>query len=173
MTCFERLRQLPLLGRLLRHRFIKFGIVGASGTLVNVAVLYLAQETLLVAISPPSLRLNLSLAVAIFFATINNFLLNRAWTWLDRRPHVHTPILLQFGQYTIACWLGIALQFALTHAFTSHLHYLLANVLAIIIASIANFVLNDHWTFGRLRLLIRRWRRQHPQHGESIGPPRR
>jgi putative flippase GtrA len=101
MTRFEKLRQLPLLGRLLRHRFIKFGIVGASGTLVNVAVLYLAQETLLVAISPPSLRLNLSLAVAIFFATINNFLLNRAWTWLDRRPHVHTPILLQFSQYTI------------------------------------------------------------------------
>jgi putative flippase GtrA len=123
MTRFEKLRQLPLLGRLLRHRFIKFGIVGASGTLVNVAV--------------------------------------------------HTPILLQFSQYTIACWLGIALQFMLTHAFASYLHYLLANVLAIIIASIANFVLNDHWTFGRLRLLIRRWRHQHPQHGESLGPPRR
>jgi hypothetical protein len=31
---------------LLRHRFVKFGVVGASGTVVNVAVLYLAQEIL-------------------------------------------------------------------------------------------------------------------------------
>jgi putative flippase GtrA len=38
-------------------------------------------------------------------------------------------------------------------------------VLAIVIASVANFVVNDHWTFGRLRLLIRRWRhRAHASH---------
>lgn len=163
MTLVERLHRLPVVGRLLRHRFIKFGVVGASGTVVNVAVLYLAQEFAFRAIEPPSLRLNVSLAVAIFFATINNFLLNRAWTWLDRREHVPTPILVQFGQYAIACWLGIALQFALTHLFARHMHYLAANVLAIVIASVANFVVNDHWTFGRLRMLIRRWRhRTHP-----------
>jgi putative flippase GtrA len=167
MTLLERLHQVPLIGPLLRHRFIKFGVVGASGTLVNVVVLYLAQEILFQAIEPASQRLNVSLAVAIFFATINNFLLNRAWTWLDRREQVHTPLLLQFGQYTIACWLGIALQFALTHAFASRMHYLLANVMAILIASVANFLLNDHWTFGRLRILIRRWR--HRRHRAQLG----
>lgn len=168
MTLLKRLDHLPLVGRLLRHRFIKFGAVGASGTLVNVVVLYFAQEFIFRSIEPAPLRLNVSLAVAIFFATINNFLLNRAWTWLDRRELVHTPILLQFGQYTIACWLGIAIQFALTHAFASRMHYLLANVLSIVIASVANFVVNDHWTFGRLRILIRRWRhsRQRTQHGD-------
>ena len=31
---------------MVRWRFIKFGLVGASGTVVNVAVLYLAQEFL-------------------------------------------------------------------------------------------------------------------------------
>jgi putative flippase GtrA len=162
MMLLERLRHLPVVGRLVRHRFVKFGIVGASGTVVNVAVLYLAQEFMFRMIAAPSLRLNVSLAVAIFFATINNFLLNRAWTWLDRREHVPTPILVQFGQYAIACWLGIALQFALTQVFAASMHYLLANVLAIVIASVANFVVNDHWTFGRLRMLLRRWR--HPGH---------
>lgn len=167
MTLFERVHALPVIGHLLRHRFIKFGVVGASGTVVNVAVLYLAQEIAFRAIEPASLRLNVSLTVAIFFATINNFLLNRAWTWLDRREQVQTPIFLQFGQYTIACWLGIALQFALTHAFASRMHYLLANMLAIVIASVANFVLNDHWTFGRLRMRMRRWRDRH--HGRQQG----
>jgi len=165
MTLLERLHHLPVIGRLLRHRVVKFGVVGASGTVVNVAVLYVAQEFVFRSIEPASHRLNVSLATAIFFATINNFLLNRAWTWLDRREHVSTPILLQFVQYAIACWLGIALQFALTHVFARHFHYLIANVLAIVIASVANFVVNDHWTFGRLRLLIRRWRDQkHASH---------
>jgi dolichol-phosphate mannosyltransferase len=162
MKLLERIRQLPLIGRLVRHRFVRFGVVGASGTAVNVAVLYLAQEILFQSIEPASSRLNASLAVAIFFATINNFLLNRAWTWLDRRAQVHTPILVQFGQYTIACWLGIALQFALTNVFASRLHYLLANVLAIVIVSVVNFVVNDHWTFGGLRLLLHRRRHRHP-----------
>jgi dolichol-phosphate mannosyltransferase len=165
MTLVARLHRLPIVGRLLRHRFIKFGVVGAFGTVVNVAVLYLAQEFVFRSIESPSVRLNVSLATAIFFATINNFLLNRAWTWLDRREHVSTPILMQFVQYAIACWLGMALQFALTHVFARHFHYLIANVLAIVIASVANFVVNDHWTFGRLRLLIRRWRHQkHASH---------
>jgi dolichol-phosphate mannosyltransferase len=165
MTLVARLHRLPVVGRLLRHRFIKFGVVGASGTVVNVAVLYLAQEFVFRSIESSSVRLNVSLATAIFFATINNFLLNRAWTWLDRREHVSTPILMQFVQYAIACWLGISLQFALTHVFARHFHYLIANVLAIVVASVANFVVNDHWTFGRLRLLIRRWRHQkHASH---------
>jgi dolichol-phosphate mannosyltransferase len=163
MTLLERLHHLPVIGRLLRHRVVKFGVVGASGTVVNVAVLYVAQEFVFRSIEPASHRLNVSLAPAIFFATITNFLLNRAWTWLDRRAHVSTPILVQFGQYAIACWLGIALQFALTHVFARNMHYLAANVLAILIASVANFVVNDHWTFGRLRMLLRRWR--HQAHG--------
>ncbi|MCM8594213.1 GtrA family protein [Accumulibacter sp.] len=161
---FERLRRLPVIGYLVQHRFVQFGIVGATGTLVNVVVLYIAQEFVFRKIESPVLRLNLSLATAIFFSTANNFLLNRRWTWFDRRQHVTTSILLQFGQYSIACWLGIGLQFVLTHLFARHFHYLLANVLAIIIASVANFLVNDQWTFGRLQMLIRRWqqKRGHP-----------
>ena len=160
MKLVDALHRVPVLGRLLHHRFVKFGVVGATGTVVNVAILYAAQEALFVAIEPPSLRLNVSLALAISVATINNFLLNRAWTWLDRRPHVSTPLLMQFGQYAIACWLGIVLQFALTNVFARHVHYVIANVAAIVVASVANFVVNDQWTFGRLRMLIHRWRQR-------------
>jgi dolichol-phosphate mannosyltransferase len=31
------------------------------------------------------------------------------------------------------------------------LHYLLANVIAIVIASVSNFLFNDHWTFRHRR----------------------
>ena len=139
---------------LIRQRFMKFGIVGASGTVVNLSVLYLAQEYLFIAIEAPHTRLNLSLMVAIFFATVNNFLWNRAWTWRDRQQHHrHHSQWVQFGQYAMACWVGIALQVLFTKILVVHVHYLLANAIAILLASVFNFAVNDLWTFHHRRKL--------------------
>ena len=70
---------------LARWRYIKFGLVGASGTVVNLAVLYLCQEFLLATIASGEQRLYASLAIAILLATVNNFAWNRLWTWRDRQ----------------------------------------------------------------------------------------
>lgn len=144
--------------RLRRWRYLKFGLVGAGGTLVNMATLYLAQEQLFTAIASARTRLNVSLALSIAVSTLNNFAWNRAWTWADRLADAHArhaalarePWSLwprQFGQYCLASWLGIALQYALTLTLAHWLHYLLANVTAIVVASISNFLANDRWTF--------------------------
>lgn len=144
------------LRRLLGLRFVKFGLVGASGTVVNLLVLYLLQEHLLRFVESPDARLNLALAGAILLATINNFGWNRVWTWADRGELIGARPLVQFGKYASACWLGIAIQFLLTKLLATSMHYLVANVLAIILASVFNFVLNDVWTFEGLRLRRRR-----------------
>jgi len=148
MRLVQRLYAQPWVQWLLRHRFLKFGTVGASGTFVNLGVLYLAQEYLFRAIESPEMRLNVSLVVAIFFATLNNFLWNRAWTWRDRRHHHrHRSRLAQFGQYAMACWVGIALQVVFTKLLVVYFHYLIANAVAIVLSSVFNFVVNDLWTF--------------------------
>jgi putative flippase GtrA len=138
--------------RVLTPRFIKFGLVGASGVLVNQGVLYLAQTRILhashVHTGEDWLRLNLALAVAIFLATLNNFIWNRAWTWADRRQH-EKSLLAQFGQYVLACWLAILLQMLLTNLLARHLEILAANLISIALTSVLNFLLNDIWTFGR------------------------
>lgn len=126
---------------------MKFGAVGASGVVVNLGVLYICREFLFIAIQSPSLRLNLALAVAIFFATVNNFIWNRSWTWSDRKHHPDKHLLLHFGQYALACWVGIALQVILTNLFVVYLYYLVANALAIVFASVFNFLVNNFWTF--------------------------
>jgi dolichol-phosphate mannosyltransferase len=141
-------------------RYIKFGLVGASGTVVNMALLYLAQEVLFASISAPRTRLYASLALAIAVATLNNFTWNRLWTWADRlralaaqaRPGQAPPsgfalYCTQFGRYAVASWLGIALQYGLTLWLAHSLHYMLANVIAILVASVSNFLTNDRWTF--------------------------
>ena len=148
----QTLQQLTLIGPLFRPRFIKFGIVGASGVVVNLSVLYLGQELLFRSVAQETLRLNLSLALAIFIATISNFTWNRRWTWHDRKALRSVPIAVQFGQYALACWVGTAIQIALTNLFALFMHYLVANLIAVVIASLFNFVANDLWTFGRLKL---------------------
>lgn len=148
--------------RIYSRRFLKFGTVGVSGTVINLGVLYVAQEYIFSSLQHLELRLNLSLALAIFFATLNNFFWNRLWTWTDRKHHYEKPWLAQFGQYTLACWLSIALQAVFTNVLAPHFYYLIANVIAIGLTSVLNFVVNDIWTFGRLKLLA-----GHPLHKDS------
>ncbi len=142
-----RLLALPLVQRLTHWRFFKFGVVGASGTLVNLAVLRLAQEIVFRAITPPSTRLNYSLCLAILVATINNFTWNRRWTWQDRSRKPGKSVFAQFGQYALACWVGIAMQFAITKLLAGYFAYLVANLIAIVLASAFNFGVNHWWTF--------------------------
>ena len=139
-------------------RFFKFGIVGASGTVVNLAVLYIGKTWIFDEVTPPWLRLGLSLALAIFVATLNNFTWNRLWTWGDRRKALaidlgapkaplHKRLLVQFGRYCAASWFGMAFQFGATIWLSHYMNDLLANILSIIAASVINFLANDRWTF--------------------------
>jgi len=52
------------------------------------------------------------------------------------------------GQYFLASWLSIALQFFLTTLLARFVHYLPANIISIILAAIVTYVLNDVWTFS-------------------------
>ncbi len=152
-----RMRMASLLRRIFSRRFLKFGTVGASGIVVNQGVLYVAQEYIFHVSHVPGevnwLGLNLSLGLAIFFATLNNFFWNRLWTWADRKQHYDRPWLLQFGQYTLSCSLSIALQVAFTNLMAPHVYYMIANFIAIVFTSVLNFLLNDIWTFGRVKFI--------------------
>ena len=135
---------------LARWRFVKFGLVGASGTVINIAVLYGSQEYLLRFIEDFHLRLNYSIALAITLATISNFYWNRRLTWRDRHNQVSRSAWLLFFKYVMAAALSIAVQSLLTKWLANHLHYIVANLAAIVFASAFNYIANDHMTFRRL-----------------------
>ena len=153
-----RARAIDTLTWLTRFRYLKFGLVGASGTVVNILVLYLGHEYLFQALEGPQGKPWASLALAIAVATVNNFTWNRLWTWADRvqaqraaaldsvdlaAPKLGTQLL----KYALASWFGIGLQYALTLWLAHLMHYMLANVIAIVLASVSNFLANDRWTF--------------------------
>ena len=150
---------LALLRWLEQFRYVKFGIVGASGTVVNLAMLHLGHEYIFYAVESAYKKPYFSLALAIALATVNNFTWNRLWTWSDRvkaqtntgadtgssAPH----LLKEFGQYATASGVGSALQYGLTLLLSGSMDYRVANIVAIVIASVSNFLANDKWTFKR------------------------
>ncbi|MEO7160741.1 MAG: GtrA family protein [Polaromonas sp.] len=144
----------PRLQPMLHWRFIKFGLVGASGTAINIGVLYLAQERVLRGIVDFHSRLNYSIALAITVATISNFYWNRRLTWRDRTRNTPQPVLRLFVKYLMAAALSIVIQSLLTKWLALYLHYLVANLIAIVLASVLNFVANDKLTFRRHRAEI-------------------
>jgi len=147
------------LGLLERYRYIKFGIVGASGTVVNLTVLHFGHEYLFNHIEAAYNKPYLSLALAISLATVNNFTWNRLWTWSDRVKTLEAdespgPVSvrllgLEFGQYVTASAFGSTLQYVLTLLLAGSMDYRLANIIAILAASVSNFLANDRWTFKR------------------------
>ena len=160
MTLFHRLQRTVLwaLGLLERYRFLKFGIVGASGVVVNLAVLHLGHEYLFNAIEASYKKPYLSLALAIALATLNNFTWNRLWTWADRvrllEANEPQPVSLrllgmELGQYATASAFGSAIQYVLTLLLSGSMDYRVANIIAIAAASVSNFLANDRWTFKR------------------------
>ena len=144
------IRRLPArLQPLARWRFIKFGLVGASGTVINIALLYLAQEFFFRHIEDFHVRLNYSIALAIAVATTSNFYWNRRLTWRDRQNAVEQSAPVLFFKYVMAAALSIAIQSLLTKWLAVYLHYIAANLVAIAISSAFNFLANDRLTFRR------------------------
>ena len=149
------------LGLLERYRYIKFGIVGASGTVVNLAMLHMGHEYIFNHIEATYNKPYISLAVAIALATLNNFTWNRLWTWSDRVKTLEQelspgPVSLrllatEFSQYATASAFGSGLQYVLTLLLSGSMDYRVANIIAILAASVSNFLANDRWTFKRDR----------------------
>jgi putative flippase GtrA len=146
------------LGWLERYRYLKFGIVGASGTVVNLLVLHFGHEYLFNALEAAYKKPYFSLALAIALATLNNFTWNRLWTWSDRVKTLEAgeaqPVSIrllgkEFSQYVTASAFGSALQYVLTLLLSGSMDYRIANVIAIVAASVSNFLANDRWTFKR------------------------
>ena len=154
-----RSKTLQLLHLLERYRYLKFGLVGASGTVVNLLTLHLGHEYIFSHLESGYNRPYFSLILAISLATLNNFTWNRLWTWSDRVKTLESEtrfsvfswrlLAMEFGQYVTASAFGSTMQYFLTLLLSGTLDYRLANVVAILAASVTNFLANDRWTFKK------------------------
>jgi dolichol-phosphate mannosyltransferase len=124
--------------------FIKFGIVGLSGVLVN-----LGFFTLLLAMGVSKY---IASPIAIELSIVSNFLLNNYWTFRHRVTSDRTRIRgLKFNLVSIlALCLSYGTFVMLTLTFpdtAAQIHQLIG----IIPAMLINYLLNSYWTFGQVQ----------------------
>lgn len=130
-----RTSQLPL------DRFLRFALVGLSGVIVDMGLLFL--------LSDPSMLgwgLTRSKLIAAETAILNNFLWNDAWTFADVSVHQRglTQRLRRLGKFQLICLAGVVLNTVLLNLQFNllHMNRYVANAVAIAAVTGWNFWLN-------------------------------
>lgn len=119
-------------------RFFRFGLVGLSGLIVDMSMLYLFHGLLL-------WKLSFSAVLAAEIAIVNNFLWNDRWTFRDiPRKQGQIYVFKRFLKFNVVCLIGVVLKVSLLNVFYTkfHINPYVANLLAILIVTFWNFWLN-------------------------------
>jgi putative flippase GtrA len=162
---------LPLAGRfwskLLEHpkeleRFVKFGIVGIIGMVVDFSVLNVMKlvfegiglgEGARLPLEPREIQLVAANTLSFSAAVLSNFTWNRLWTFPESRER---PLGTQLVQYTVVNVAGWAIntvllvvmdQAVFQHLVSPRLSYNLAKAFAIGVVLFWNFGINRLWTY--------------------------
>lgn len=106
-------------------RFLRFAVVGISGAVIDLGLVFLLQWTILPPSSDPSVvfDLNVALATGIAFTTavISNFIWTRLWVYPDSRSRSMRRQLAIFAFISIVGGVGRTLWVTLTHSFVGEL----------------------------------------------------
>lgn len=126
------------------RQFVKFGVVGLSGLLVNLIVFTLLQR-----VDPAhaqTLHYNVLYSIGFMAGGVSNYYLNRVWTFRSTGHAVREGA--QFLTVSlIALAVGIALNLLL-HPYLGNGHKMWA--VATVGGIFVNFFLNKYWTFKHL-----------------------
>ena len=128
-------------------RAIKFGVVGSSGVVVNLACTWAAYNFAFHTWND-TYRHAAAFLSGIAVSVVTNYLLNAGWTWKDRATG-DVRRASQFLKFTAVALGAATLQFgiAMTLALVLNLPYLLAQAIGVGVASTLNFLANNAWTF--------------------------
>ena len=123
------------------RQFVKFGIVGASGFIVNLIVFTLLQR--IVPDHARPLQYNIIYSLAFLSGGVSNYYFNRIWTFRSTGHAVREGAqFLTVSAIALGVGLGVS---ALVAPWLGHGHktWLVATLAGIFV----NFFLNKYWTF--------------------------
>ncbi|MBV9720258.1 MAG: GtrA family protein [Candidatus Eremiobacteraeota bacterium] len=122
------------------RQFFKFGIVGASGTLVNFVVAHGLERS-------TTLSWFADFSIGFMVGGLSNYVFNRIWTFRSRRnPWIEGAQFLAVSAVAL-----VAGNLVIAVAQRAGFHHFTATWLAATLAGIfINFFLNKYWTFRHL-----------------------
>ncbi len=126
------------------YRFLKFGLVGISGVLVNLVALWLLREK-------AAWPLWESGITAVEISIITNFLLNDNWTFRAeaQRSHGFIAWLTRLIKFNLICAVGAVFNVAAMLILTQILgvYYLASQLMAVGVSMLWNYTLNAIWNW--------------------------
>ena len=141
-------------------RWLKFNFVGGIGVVVQFAALFLLKGVF-------RFEYLLATVIAVEAAVVHNFVWHEQFTWADRLSADRAPVDGERASDRIRMPLRKSLRrlirFQLANGAVSllgnlalmkvmvglgHMNYLVANAIAIVLCSMANFLVSDEWVFG-------------------------
>ena len=119
-------------------RFVKFGMVGAVGVLVDFSVTWLCKEQL-------GCNKYLSNTLGFCLAVLNNYLLNKYFTFHDRGA----PDPGQLGKYFIISLIGLGISNVFIYLLQTYTrqNFYASKILVVLMVFIWNFWANSYFTF--------------------------
>jgi len=120
-------------------KFIKFGIVGFSGVVVDFSITFVCKEFL-------KIQKYVANAIGFTVAASTNYFLNRVWTFESTNP----DILMEFSRFFIIALIGLGINMAIVWAMTAKMkvNFYLSKVVATIVVTAWNFLINAYYTFA-------------------------
>jgi putative flippase GtrA len=129
------------------RQFLKFGVVGASGFVVNLAIFTLLQRV--IPNHAATLPYNVIYSIAFLSGGVSNYFLNRAWTFRST-GHVGREGLSFMTVSVLALIVGLIVSAAIAPVSFlgrpfghGHLTWFVSTMSAIVV----NFFVNKYWTF--------------------------
>jgi putative flippase GtrA len=124
-------------------RWLKFNLVGGLGIAVQFAALFVMKGIF-------HFNYLAATAVAVEAAVVHNFVWHEQFTWSDRVQTSWRRSLPRFARFNLTTGaVSILGNLALMKVMVGYggMNYMLANALAIILCSLANFLVSEQWVF--------------------------
>lgn len=134
-------------------RFVKFGMVGGSGVVVNVGLLHAFTAF-------AKMDYRIASILAIECAVVNNFLWNYFWTWKDRKTGSKRSFLYMLVKFHVSSgFTALIVNWGLLVLLTELLHvnyhipgvpnYHVSNLIGIGFGAVVNFFIGHFWVFAK------------------------
>ena len=119
-------------------KFVKFGIVGFSGVIVDFSITFPCKEYL-------KIQKYLANAIGFTIAATTNYFLNRVWTFESTNPN----IMMEFSRFFIIALIGLGINSAIVWAMSGKfkVNFYIAKLVATIVVTGWNFLINAYYTF--------------------------
>ena len=120
-------------------KFLKFCVVGVSGTAIDFGLTWLCKEIFKI----PKFLAN---AIGFVVAATNNYILNRIWTWGSTSDQVG----VEYVKFFTVSLIGLGLNTLILYIFNEKikLNFYVSKIIATGVVMLWNFFANNFFTFA-------------------------